>query len=111
MSLKLLVLYFLLGGVIISLVTYFGTQGKGLLAAFIALFPSVTIVTMLTIYVHGGVNDTVSYFKNLLILLPAWLLYVIPAMLLLPRLGPIPSVIIGISLYLAAAFLTMRFVH
>lgn len=111
MSLKLLALYFLLGGAIVALVTYFGTQGKGLVAAFIALFPAVTVVTMFTIYSRGGVDETVSYFKSLLILLPAWLLYVIPVMFLLPRIGPVPSVIIGIALYVGAAFLTMRLVH
>ena len=66
---------------------------------------------MVTIYVNGGVSETVAYFKSLLYLLPAWLLYVISAMLLLPKLGPAPSVIIGIALYIGVAFLTMRIVH
>ena len=34
------------------MVTYFGTQGKGLLAAFTALFPAATVVTMVTIHGH-----------------------------------------------------------
>jgi hypothetical protein len=46
MSVKLLALYFVVGGVIVAAVTYFGSQGKGLLAAFVAFFPSVTVVTL-----------------------------------------------------------------
>ncbi|UCH50755.1 MAG: DUF3147 domain-containing protein [Chloroflexota bacterium] len=111
MDARLLALYFVLGGTIVTLVTYFGSQGKGLLAAFIALFPSITIVTLVTIYLHGDVNDTVSYFKGLLFLVPAWILYAVAMILILPRLGIVPSVLIGIVLYVAVAFVTMRFVH
>ena len=111
MDAKLLALYFVLGGTIVTLVTYFGSQGKGLLAAFIALFPSITIVTLVTIYFSGGVGATVSYFKGLLFLLPAWILYVVAMIFILPRWGIVPSVLIGITLYVSAAFVTMRFVH
>ena len=36
-GLKLLI-YFLVGGSILTLVTYFGSKDKGILAAFIAMF-------------------------------------------------------------------------
>ena len=111
MDAKSLFLYFVLGGTIVTLVTYFGSQGKGLLAAFVALFPSITVVTMFTIYLSGGTTETTSYFKSMLFLLPAWLLYVIPVIFLLPRLGPVPSVLIGMSLYVTIALATMRLVH
>lgn len=111
MDAKSLFLYFILGGTIVTLVTYFGSQGKGLLAAFVALFPSITVVTMFTIYLTGGVTETTSYFKSMLFLLPAWLLYVILVIFLLPRLGPVPSVLIGMSLYVTIALATMRLVH
>jgi uncharacterized membrane protein (GlpM family) len=108
MDAKWLILYFLLGGAIVTLVTYFGGQGKGLLAAFVAFFPSITVLTMFTIYFNGGLNATISYFKSMLLLLPAWLLYVIPVLFLLPKLGPVPSVLIGIAAYVGAAFVTIR---
>ena len=108
MDIKWLPLYFLLGGTIVTLVTYFGGQGKGLLSAFVAFFPSITILTMFTIYFTGGVTATTSYFKRLLLLLPAWLLYVIPVLFLLPKLGPVPSVLIGITTYTGFAFLTIK---
>lgn len=111
MDVKLLSLYFVLGGTIVALVTYFGSQGKGLLAAFVAFFPSVTIVTLVSIYLTAGVSATVSYFKGMLFLIPAWLLYAIAMIFILPRWGLVPSVLIGIFLYVATALITMRFVH
>ena len=111
MDAKLLSIYFVLGGTIVALVTYFGSQGKGLLAAFLAIFPSITVVTLLSIYFTSGVGATVSYFKGILLLLPAWLLYIVAMIFILPWWGLVPSVLFGIALYVAAAFIIMRLVH
>jgi hypothetical protein len=55
MDLKLVPLYFFVGGTTVTLVTYFGSQAnKGALAAFIAFFPALTVITLCTIYWHGG---------------------------------------------------------
>jgi hypothetical protein len=43
-------LYFLIGGSIVTLVTYFGSRMKGLTAAFLAMFPFLTTLTLITIY-------------------------------------------------------------
>jgi uncharacterized membrane protein (GlpM family) len=111
MDVKLLSLYFVLGGSIVTLITYFGSQGKGILAAFIGFFPSITIVTLFTIYLKSGVGATVSYFKGMLFLIPAWVLYALAMIFILPRWGIVPSVVVGIALYVGVAVLTMRFVH
>lgn len=111
MDAKLLSLYFVLGGTIVALVTYFGSQGKGLVAAFVGFFPSITIVTLFSIYYTSGVSATVSYFKGMLFLIPAWLLYAVAMIFILPRWGLVPSVLIGVFLYVAAALVTMRLVH
>ena len=111
MNIKLLFLYFLLGGTVVSLVTYFGSQAKGLLAAFIATFPAITVITLCTIYLGSGTSAATSYFKGMLILLPAWLLYSLSVLYLLPRLGLLPSLIIGISLYVSGGLATMKLVH
>jgi hypothetical protein len=44
----------------------------------------------------------------MLILLPAWLFYVIGVIFLLPRLGLVGALLVGVAAYLAAAFVTMR---
>ncbi len=111
MDARLLALYFFLGGSIVTLITYFGTQGRGLLAAFIGFFPSITLVTLLTIYFKSGVGATVSYFKGMLFLIPAWVLYALAMIFILPRWGIVPSVIIGVGLYVGISFLVFRFVH
>lgn len=93
-----------------ALVTYFGSQGKGLLAVFIAFFPSITVLTFCTIYLNGGVKAATTYAKSMIIMTPAWLAYVTVVMLLLPRIGLVPSLLLGILGYLIGSFLTTRLV-
>ena len=75
MDIKLLPLYFAIGGAAVAATTYFGSQGKGLFAAFIGVLPSVTVITFCSIYFSSGTAATLSYAKGLLILTPPWLLY------------------------------------
>lgn len=105
---RLLALYFVIGGLVVSLVTYFGSQGKSDLAVFIAFLPGTTLITMITIYLASGTGATISYAKSMLILLPAWILYVVGVIFLLPRIGLALSLVISVAAYLGAAFLTMR---
>ena len=105
---KLLVAYFVIGGLVVSVVTYFGSQGKSELAVFIAFLPSTTLITLCTIYLAGGTGAAVSYAKSMLVLLPAWVLYVVGVIFLLPRLGLVVSLLVSVAAYLAAAFITMR---
>lgn len=105
---KLLVAYFVIGGLVVSVVTYFGGQGKSELAVFIAFLPSTTLITLCTIYFAGGTGAAVSYAKSMLILLPAWVLYVVGVIFLLPRLGLAVSILVSLAAYLVAAFVTMR---
>jgi uncharacterized membrane protein (GlpM family) len=107
-DLKLLVAYFVIGGLVVSVVTYFGSQGKSELAVFIAFLPSTTLITLCTIYFAGGTGAAVSYAKSMLVLLPAWVLYVVGVIFLLPRLGLVVSLLVSVAAYLAAAFITMR---
>ncbi|MEW6214612.1 MAG: DUF3147 domain-containing protein [Nitrospirota bacterium] len=98
-------LYFLTGGVIVSVVTYFASQAKGLLAAFVANLPVITLITFLTIYFESGQKAVVSYAEGLIIMLFPWLAYIFAIIFLTLRLGFIASLIIGISLYLLLAYL------
>ncbi|MEW6418407.1 MAG: DUF3147 family protein [Nitrospirota bacterium] len=100
-------LYFLIGGISVSIVTYFASHAKGLLAAFFANLPVITLITFLTVYHESGHKDVLSYAKGLLIMLPPWLAYIFAVIFLTPRSGFIPSLIIGISLYLLLAYLIM----
>ena len=69
-------LYFLLGGTIVSLSTYLGSQGRSFLAAFASTFPAITGATFVLIYLNGGSEHLITYAKNLLWFVPPWLVYV-----------------------------------
>lgn len=103
MELKNFILYFMLGGTIVSVVTFVGSQGKGLLAAFIATFPTMTVLTFSLIYSKAGQAATVNYARGLLLMTPPWIVYVLCLMFLLPRLGFIKSLIIGVLSYMILA--------
>jgi uncharacterized membrane protein (GlpM family) len=108
MSIKLLALYFLVGGITVSITTYFGSQGKGLLAAFVGMFPGATVITFCAIYFKSGLPALGSYSRGMLILIPPWILYVLAVYLLAPRLGLIPSLALGIAVYAGLSFLIIR---
>jgi hypothetical protein len=93
-------LYFLLGGTIVSVSTYFGSQGKSFLAAFASTFPAITGATFVLIYLNGGSESLVGYAKNLLWFVPPWIVYVITMILGVPRVGFWPAMIGSLVLYL-----------
>lgn len=103
-----LALYFVIGGLVVALTTYYGSQAKGMIAAFIAFLPSVTILTISTIYLQAGQQATSSYLRGMIILTPSWVLYVVATLFLLPRLGLIPALAVGVAVYLGASFLTIK---
>ena len=108
MDLKMLPVYFAIGGAIIAAVTYFGSHAKGQLAAFIAFLPTISAITLCTIYYNGGTEKAVSYAKSMIVLVPPWLLYVVGIIFLLPRIGLVGSLVVSIAAYTVAAFLVMR---
>lgn len=98
-------LYFLLGGTIVSTVTYFASHSKGLVAAFFANLPVITLTTFLMIYFESGQASVVTYAQGLIIMLFPWLAYIFAVIFLTNRIGFIHSLIIGFSLYLLLAYL------
>ena len=99
--------YFLIGGIVVSVVTFFASNARGLLAAFFANLPVVTMITFLTIYFESGREAVVSYAEGLIIMLFPWLTYIFSIIFLSKRIGFFPSLMIGISLYLVCAFFIM----
>jgi hypothetical protein len=67
---RLLIVYFLIGGIVVSAITYLGSHSRSMLAAFIALLPCVSVITICTIYFHSGMEATLSYAKNMLVIFP-----------------------------------------
>lgn len=93
-------IYFLLGGGLVSLSTYLGSQGRSFLAAFASTFPAITGVTFILLYLNGGNELLEGYAKNLLWLVPPWLVYVTAMIVGVPRLGFWPAMAISMTLYM-----------
>ncbi|MEM3538664.1 MAG: hypothetical protein QW193_05175 [Nitrososphaerales archaeon] len=87
-----------------------GSEGKGLLAAFIALFPSVTFTTFLIIYLESGLDATLSYAKGLVLLTPAWILYLLVFIFFLPKIGFAQAMALGISLYITSSLVIIHLI-
>ncbi len=100
-GLKYLV-YFLLGGTIVSVSTYLGAQGRSFLAAFASTFPAITGATFILMYLNGGTEAIVAYAKNLLLFVPPWLVYVTAMIVGVPRIGFWPATGLAMVLYMTA---------
>jgi hypothetical protein len=97
--------YFILGGFIVAIATYFGSEKQGLLAAFFAMFPFVTAFTLFTVYSASGLNAVSYYIIGLLILTPVWILYLICILYLLPKYGFGISIAVGVIIYIVIALI------
>ena len=80
-------LYFMIGGTVVSLTTWLGTLGRSWLAAFVTTFPALTGLTFILMYLNAGVEPTVPYARNLLFFVIPWLAYVGFYILTIDRLG------------------------
>ena len=107
-DIRLIPVYFVIGGLTVSVAAYFGSQGKGLVAAFAGLFPGITVITLAAIYLHSGSSSVVNYARGTLILLPAWVLYIVGIMFLTPRIGFTLSLISSIATYLVVALIILK---
>ncbi len=100
------VVYFLLGGLLVSLSTYLGSHGKGFFAALASTLPVISGLTFVLIYLNAGGQPTMSFAKNLLWLSPAWFVYVFVMLFGVPRLGFWISFAGAMTLYSFVVLLT-----
>jgi hypothetical protein len=94
-------IYFLIGGTIVSISTYLGSQGKSFLAAFASTFPAITGATFVLMYLNGGSDTIVGYAKDLLWFVPPWIVYVSVMIIGVPRFGFWPTMVGSLVLYMA----------
>jgi uncharacterized membrane protein (GlpM family) len=100
--------YFLIGGTVVSVVTYYASHSRTLFAAFIANLPVMTLITFLMIYREAGEAAVVPYAKGLLIMLMPWLLYIFTVVFMTPRIGVVSSLLAGLTSYVAIAYLILK---
>ena len=99
------VIYFLLGGTVVSLSTYLGAQGRPYLAAFASTFPAITGATFVLLYLNGGTDAIVAYAEKLFWFLPAWIVYVMAMIFIVPRIGFWPAMSVSVALYIGCVWL------
>lgn len=107
---RMFIIYSLIGGIVVSAVIYFGSHSRSNLAAFIAFLPTISVITICTIYYASGTKATVSYVKNMVILLPPWMLYAFGVIYLLPRIGLAWTLIVSVGMYLVTSVIIMRLI-
>jgi hypothetical protein len=100
-----LIIYFIIGGSVTALTTYFASVGKGLLSAFIVTLPLLTALTFILIDAEGGKDVVLNYARGLLIFTPPWVCYVIVVMLGVQRFGIFKAVGLGIAVYVMLSYL------
>jgi len=101
-------IYFIVGGLVVSTTVMIGSRGHGFMAAFVSQFPSLTVLTFLLIYQAGGKVPVISYAKGFIYTIPPWLLYVLAVVFLCDRIGIWWSLAIGISTYVGLSFLFLH---
>lgn len=104
-------LYFIIGGSILTLVTYFGSKDKGILAAFIALFPMVSLMSILTIYSEAGSLPVLDYVKGLIILTPFWIIFLFCILYLLPKQGLFVALVVGLAIYIILSVILINYLN
>ena len=93
-------LYFLLGGLLVSVSTYLGAHSKGFFAALASTVPVISGLTFILVYMNAGQEPTLSFAKNLIWLTPPWFLYVGTMIVSVSRLGFWPSFALAMTLYM-----------
>ena len=99
-SLLQYIIYFIIGGGIVTLVAYIASRGNLFLATLVGNIPILFLLNILLVYRESGANGSLVYAKSVLILIPVFVLFVTFTMLLLPRLGMAKAIMSALPLYL-----------
>jgi uncharacterized membrane protein (GlpM family) len=105
------ILEFLIGGTVVTLVSYFGSKGSGDLAAFITMFPSISTLGFYFVYKNGGNEAVMKFVQGFFLVVPSWILYVVLMYILCSRLSVIYSLIISVGSYMISSFLLSKIKH
>jgi len=96
-------LYFLVGGFVVTAVTALAERGQPLLAGVVAIFPSITLVTFYFIGKTAGDLAVSLTAKSCLLSIFVWIPYVLAVIWLSPRLGTNKALAIGVLIYAVLA--------
>lgn len=106
MALKYL-LYFFVGGIVTSAVTYFANNSRSLVAAFVGTLPMLTLITFVLIYLTAGQTAVTAYAKGLMIMIVPWMIFILSVILLASRMSFLLSLLVGLCIQIAVALLIL----
>jgi len=89
------IIYFFIGGGIVTLVAYIASRGNLFLATLVGNIPILFLLNVLLVYRESGVSGSLVYAKGVLLMLPIFIMFVAITMLILPRLG-MPKAILSV---------------
>jgi len=104
-------LYFLVGGTVVTVVAYIGSRGNGTLAAFVASLPVLFLLNVIAMYRNGGVGAGITYAKGALLFLPAFACYALLTIWLMPHLGIPKALLPGLPIYAIPIIVTKRIIR
>ena len=108
MNLKNLIVYFLVGGIVTTLIVSLEESSLRLLSAFAAIVPIFTVISYFFLGASQGGAAVSAHAKLVLVgTLVAWVPYMLTVIYLAPQAGSHKAVIIGLGVFavLAAAFI------
>jgi len=105
------VIYFIAGGALAALVAYFAGRGNPFLAALVGSIPVMFLLNVYIVYRATGVSSSLAYSKGVLLVVPAFVIFVIVTMWLLPRLGMPKALLPGLAVYPVLALIGLAQKH
>lgn len=106
MDIRLTVLYFFIGGIFVTLTTMLAKSGQSTLAAMATIFPAITAISILSTSQGGDTKSAAHLALKILLMLPVWGVFAFTVWRLMAKgLGPVPSLIFGLILYLGLGYL------
>jgi len=100
------IMYFIAGGTLATLVAYFASRGNPLLAALVSSIPVKFLLNISIVYRTGGIYSSLAYSKNVLLILPVFVIFVIITMRLLPQVGMPKALVLGMMVYPALTLIS-----
>jgi uncharacterized membrane protein (GlpM family) len=97
-------LYFLVGGAVVTAISVLAERGHPLLAGVVTLFPSITLVSFYFIGKSTGNEAVAVTAKSCFISLSIWIPYILTIVWLSPRIGTNKALFIGVLIFIILAF-------
>jgi len=102
------ILYFLLGGTIVSMVAYLANHGNQVLTILMGNLPVLFMMNIFLAYRVGGTTGSMIYAKGMLAVMPFFIVFILITLLILPHINTPLAVLPAMLVYIIPPFLYYR---